>query len=160
MKKIFISLLFFLSTAAIASPSGWKLSRDVNGVKVWQLEKNSDVTGSLEKRKTGKKINWLNIKQKDFFKKLEEKKKKMLSFIGISEWKGKYKWQPKKEHHELLVNGSYRDWSGQKITFAEVHIYRANETIQILHTRPTATINGDKLASRIIAHMKNQAGVE
>ncbi len=160
MKKVFILLLFFLSTTAIASPSGWKLSRDVNGVKVWQLEKNSDVTGSLERRKTGKKINWLNIKQKDFFKKLEEKKKKMLSFIGISEWKGKYKWKPKKDYHELLVNGSYKDWSGQKIIFTEVHIYRTNETIQILHTRPKSIAGGDKLARRIIAHMKNQAEVE
>ena len=159
MVKLFCIILS-TSVSIFSAPklAGWKLSHNINNVQVWQLESNSDVTGSLEKSKT-KKIDWSQINTQDFFKSIEKKKKEMLFFIGISEWNAhEYKWTTKNDYYELAVKGTYKDSSGKNISFYELHLYKDREKIQILHTRPTSIPNGDKLSREIVGHLFKQSG--
>lgn len=151
---IFILLLPFIT---LAQPSGWKLARDTNGVKVWLLEKNPDITGSLVIRKEQNKINGLIIKGDKLFQDFENKKKKMLTYIGVNDWKASnYEWFPDKR--ELFVEGTYRDSYGHLIVFAEIQSFKDEESIQILHTRPLSIIDGKKYEQEILSFMKAQVG--
>ncbi|MCY4524266.1 MAG: hypothetical protein OXB84_05970 [Halobacteriovoraceae bacterium] len=162
MMKITGILLFFFSfiNNAYSAPAGWKLLRD-NGIKVWQLKSNSNVSGSLERKKHQKQTNWSKLKKKSYMKKLEEKKKKVLELIGISDWRtDSHKWKKINNSHLLNITGRYTDSSGQKTAFTEIHIYNSNETIKMLYTRPQSIENGEKLSETIIDHMKKEAGVK
>lgn len=154
MKSIFVLIIFiFIPVISIAQPSGWKLSRDANGVKVWLLKNNSNVTGSLQRRKTLNKNKLGKIKQEDFFKRFENKKRRILSLIGVTNWKAtKYDWSP--GTRQLSVEGTYTDSSGLNVTFAEIHIFKNGETVQILHTRPTSLSDGSKYEKEIVDYIK------
>lgn len=136
----------------------WNLASDIDGVKVWSLKSNSDVTGSWQEVAGKKNLDWSVAGQKGYFQSFEAKKKKMLSFIGISKWKaGHYKWVKKSHWHELNVNGHYQDSSGQEIVFKEVHLFHPDKTIQILHTRPAALKNGEELSKQFFSFVKPEA---
>lgn len=161
--------MFLIKTSLVlcmnlyASSSDWKLAHQADGVKVWQLSSNPDVTGSFEKRELSSSVDWKNISGPDFFKQFEAKKKNLLTFIGISNWKAEsYSWKKNEGYFQLIVNGEYVDSSNQKISFSEEHQYYPHYTTQFLHTRPSAIQNGEALGIDIIYLMKKeiQAGNE
>ena len=151
-----VYIIFFLinaSSTGLVVLKNWKLSRDTNNVKVWQLVANPNVTGSIEKRDT--EIDWSTIKKKESLEKFKNRRKKILSLIGVYDWKAyEHKWSFKKDFHQLNINGSYRDSFNKKITFSEVHIFKRNQIIQMLHTRPYHMKDGQKLSQDIMEHMK------
>jgi len=143
LRKILYSYVFLLSLPLWASSSfgdEWILSSDLDDVKVWQLKADPNVTGSLQKKKPLKKLDWSQVGTENFFKGFEKNKIKMLSYIGITEWKAeKYRWKELPTGHELKIEGHYVDSSNKKIAFTEVHHYQELKTIQILQTRPVST---------------------
>ncbi len=139
IKRSIFVIIFLISTHAFAQAIGnqWKLSRNENDVKVWQLIKNTDVTGSLQVMEKKQETNWAKISKDTFFKNLEEKKKKTLSLIGVRDWTAtNYRWTDTANGPELNISGSYRDSSDTKIEFQEIHLFRKKKTIQILLTKP------------------------
>jgi len=118
----------------------WILSSDLDDVKVWQLKANTDVTGSWQEKKPSKKLDWSKVGTEDFFKDFEKGKIKLLSYVGITEWKAeKYQWKELPSGHELKIEGHYLDSGHKKIAFIEVHHFKKSKTIQILQTRPMST---------------------
>ena len=154
---LYLLLLFsFFSTSSFGSLTGWKLSRDTENVKVWQLISNSDVTGSLEIRESKKRVKWADIKSESFFEKLKKKKQKILSFIGIRNWiADSYKWDQESDCYVLEVVGSYVDSKGIKTRFRELHLFYPQKTVQILHTRPSDYKKGKKYSEDIIRYIKS-----
>ena len=114
---LIFSLVFFCLEIQ-AKPTGWKLARNANGVKVWQLSSNTDVIGSLQQKKRKKKIDWAKVNKQTFFKKIEKKKQEMLAFVEISGWKAdKYQWTSQKGFHQLNIEGSYKDFQKRNFIF-------------------------------------------
>jgi hypothetical protein len=158
---VIIILQIFILPNCFAIPKDWKLSRDLNNVKVWSLKNNPDVTASLEKRKNHKAIDWNKVKKTDFFKVYESKKKKILSFVGISRWQASsYSWKKSKSSYQLEVKGTYIDASNIKVKFLELHFYTQKETIQILQTMPLRYRDGDKLSKNIINFIKSEVNLK
>jgi hypothetical protein len=122
----------------------WKLSSDLDGVKVWQLNSDSSVTGSLQIRDTSKRLDWSREGKEKFFKSLSERKKQVLALVGVTNWEAKdYHWTTKDDNsHELRVSGSYYDSAGTHIQFKEVHIFQKGKTLQLLQTRPASLKDG------------------
>ena len=158
--KYALIFTFLFSMSSYARLPGWRLAREVNGVKVWILESNSDVTGTMEIRELDSKMDWTAIGQKTYFKKLEEKKISMLAFIGITNWKAnEYSWTKQKDRHYLKITGSYTDSSQQEILFTEEHAFLSDKTVQLLQTRPSDVPGSAIEAKAILSYMKKEAGV-
>ena len=123
--------------ASSSFDKNWSLSSEMDNVKVWQLKADSDVTGSWQEKKPLKKLDWSKVGTESFFKKFEADKIKMLSFVGIRDWKAhKYQWSKLPLGHELKIEGHYVDATDKKIAFTELHYFQEHKTIQILQTRP------------------------
>lgn len=138
--SVMISLLSVQLWASTSFDKDWSLTSDSDNVKVWQLNSNPDVTGSWQERSPSKKLDWSKVGSDAFFKALEADKVKMLSFVGISEWKPEqYKWNKHPKGHELKIEGHYLDSQNKKIAFTEVYYFQELKTIQILQTRPFST---------------------
>lgn len=139
-RRTLYSFVFLISFPLWASSSfgeDWILSSDLDDVKVWQLKTNTDVTGSWQEKKPSKKLDWSKVGTEDFFKDFEKDKIRMLSYIGITEWKAeKYQWKELPSGHELTIEGHYLDSGHKKIAFTEVYLFQKFKTIQILQTRP------------------------
>lgn len=123
----------------------WKLSSDWDGVKVWQLISDSNITGSLQIHEANKNRDWSQKGKENFFQSLSQRKKKVLALIGVTNWEAKdYQWITQSKHHELRVTGSYYDSTGNKIKFKEIHVFQKEKTLQLLHTRPASLEDGQK----------------
>ncbi len=145
-----------ISLPIIAIPDGWLLTYESKKLKIWLLEKNLNVSATLEIKKQKKQIDWSQVDENSFLKKLEIKKKKMLFFAGIKDWSAKnYQWTHLKTKHELKVDGEYIDSSGERISFLEIYIYENNQSIKILHTRPFNLRDGIKIEAEIIDYIRN-----
>lgn len=154
--SVFI-LLFFINLAQASFASHWMLSSNIDGVKVWQVKSHPDITGSWQEKIISKKIDWSIQGKESHFKSLEVQKKKMLSFVGISDWQAqKYHWSTHPKGHELNIEGQYTDSSGQKITFKEIHIFAAAKTIQILHTRPSSQKDGQQYSDEFFEFIQQE----
>lgn len=150
-----LSLFSFSLCYADSFNNDWNLTSNIDGVKVWMLRSNSDVTGSWQEIVGKKSLDWSIVDQKNYFQSFEAKKKKMLSFVGISKWRADhYKWTKNSQWHELNVKGHYQDSSGQEIAFKEVHLFHPGKTIQILHTRPASLKNGEEFSKQFFSFIK------
>jgi len=113
---IFLLLLNFHVTGAEL----WSVVRDTNGVKIWLLNSNPDITASIQNAST--KFTDLT----DF----EEKRRSTLSLIGVKNWKvSSYQKHPDR----LEISGTYLDNRGKEISFTEIH----TKNRQYLFSRPT-----------------------
>lgn len=152
---------FIISINIHAAPKDWTLTSNIDGTKTWQLISNTDVTGSLANRKTASPIDWNTTNGEDFFKAFEEKKKKMLSIIGIVDWKvTKHSWIKFKNYNQLEITGSYTDSKKQDISFTEQHLYYPDRTLQMLHTHPKELKNAEKYSKDILDIMRSTAVVK
>ena len=139
MKFFLIVIVFFNSAIArsdIEFNKKWKLVRDNDISIVWKTRDLKGIFASVSIIKRKSDINL--YKNKPYFKKLLLKKKTMLSFSGISDWKVKsHKWSKNKRGEvNLTFKGSYRDHQGKEITYTEVHKFSKNKVTQILYTQP------------------------
>lgn len=133
----------------------WSLSSEMDNVKVWQLKADPDVTGSWQEKKPLRKLDWSKVGTNEFFKKFEADKIKMLSFVGIRDWKAeKYEWNKLPLGHELKIQGHYVDVSDKKIAFTELHYFQEQKTIQILQTQPFSS--GEQHAEEFFKFINNQ----
>lgn len=142
--------------------SNWSIVSEVDGVKVWQHKANPELTGSWQEFPVKKKLDWSpegkENTQKEYFKSLEDKKKKMLSFIGVTDWTvEQYKWNsPSEGKEELIVEGHYKDSTGKKIYFKELHQFAEDKTTQFLHTRPYDAPDGENRAKEFFDFIKSK----
>ena len=101
----------------------------------------------MQRKRHAKKKDWSQIKKFEYFKSLETKKKKMLSLIGIKNWKAnKQKWKKTKSGRELSIVGSYTNSKNEKVSFKELHVFQPTATYQILFTKPA----GLKLSKNVV----------
>ena len=162
MKVFLFFAIAFASTSAKAQvlPEGWKIIHNIDGIELLEHASNKGIKGSWERRKTRKKIDWSRIDGEKFFKKIEKQKKKLLSIVGISNWKAEhYEWKPYNHLYRLRIDGSYTNSTGESITFTEIHFYSPTQTVQILHTRPSAAKNALFRERQIIDYMMQQAQI-
>lgn len=152
----FHSVLIGLLLSSPTFASNWILASDMGGVKVWQHQSSADVTGSFQRIE--KKSNFDLLKDPErYFKAFSAKKIRMLSLIGISEWKAhSYKWTAHPEHQKLEVVGSYQDSQKQLIRFKEVHLIRKNFVDQFLQTYPETQKGGEVLAQDFFQLMQDK----
>ena len=134
---LFIFLSLFVTkqnfVEAKTSLSPWRLTYSDRHSQTWKLKNRRDVIGALQTNTRKKTIDWTKIKTKDFFLNLKRSKKQILSKIGISDWTvTKSTWKKKSNHHELTMEGSYKDIKNQTIYFHEVHLFYKRRTKQIL----------------------------
>ena len=151
VKKVFILFVFLTSpfvfsiSAVRALPENnrslhiqdWTFVREVNGVYTYKLNENKSVVGTFHSRKSNKNIDWNSIDPKEFFGKINEEKNSMMALINIFDWEvSQSKWEKKKDHFELQMNGLYTDPQGQNTYFYENHLYSPKDTQQILVITP------------------------
>ncbi len=156
-KLIFLILLTLKSLSPLAKPLDdlWQLSRQTDNVWIWKHKDNSDVIGTLQSMAKVKPINWQKIKSTKFFKNLIKRKKRMLSLIGITDWKEKsHDWKKKKDYHELVIKGSYLNPKRERVQFIEHHLYFKNKTHQILLTFPKNKNLRFEIANQFIESIK------
>jgi hypothetical protein len=159
VKYLFLLALFF-SVSSHAQLSGWKLAREANQIKVWLRNTNPEITGTLEIRASKKKIDWSKIQRDSYFKTLEAKKIKLLSFIGITQWHAQEtSWREQQGVHYLKITGSYTNSSQEKILFIEEHAFLKDKTVQLLHTRPAELQDQHSEGEAIMSFMRKESGV-
>ena len=156
MKVIIILTLVFVFyyLPVHAQFPGWKKVQELGDIKVWHLISNTNVTGSLQIKKTKSKMDWSSKNWSEYLKSLEKEKSKVLSLFNISNWKGeKYNWKKKDGYYLLEIEGSYNNHTGTPIAFKEIHLFYPDKTIQVLHTRPIGIQNGERFSKEIIEHI-------
>lgn len=143
--------LFQTSLWAGPLSEAWSLVRQVNDVFVWKLKGRGDVMGTFRSSQRAEDLEWGKIKSSKFFEKLKNKKKEMLSFVGISDWKStSHSWKKKKDHYELNMEGNYLNGQRQRVSFREYHFFFKKRTYQILLTFPS----NRKLSDRVIEEFR------
>lgn len=136
--KLITFIVFFNSSLVLAAASDWNKS-EMDESKIWIHKKNSDITGTILTIKRDGPLNWNDINKSSFYQRLEESKKRSLGIIGIHEWKAShYKFETVNGVERLMIEGTYVDSSGLEVLFKEIHVFQAQKTIQLLHTRPKA----------------------
>lgn len=154
-----VSLLLLCSlafTEPLSSP--WLLTRQTGNVWVWKLKGASNVIGIFQTEQRSRPIHWEKIKSKKFFLDLIHKKRKMLSLIGIKEWKVKRSnWKKQKGYRELTMEGSYYNSQNHLIDFKEVHLFYPRKTLQILLSHPRKRLVKTEVASQFIKDVKEMA---
>lgn len=141
-KYFAFTVLFFISSA-FAGPSDWSQA-EMDDTTIWLHKKNTDITGSLQSIKRDGPLDWTNIDKKKFYQDLEERKKRSLSIIGVKNWiASEYKFVTKDGVESLEIKGSYIDPSGVEVVFKELHLFQADETLQLLYTQPSS-LSGNK----------------
>ena len=156
---LFILLSLFTTEQNFAeaktSPSPWRLTHSDRYSQTWKLKNRRDVIGAFQTNTRKKAINWTKIKTKKFFLNLTRNKQQVLSRIGISDWTvRKSTWKKKSNHHELTMEGSYKDIKNQTIYFHEVHLFYKRRTKQILVSYPTKKPIKKTTVHRFIASVK------
>ncbi|MDC1175067.1 hypothetical protein OAT67_06715, partial [Bacteriovoracaceae bacterium] len=151
--KIFIFLIIFssLSIVSMASQQNWILKRNIDNVKTYKFLNQKNVFGTYQILKQSTQIKQTKLGLKKLIKEISTKKRKTLSYIGISNWKiDRYEFN--KTKNQIIMYGSYKDPSQNIINFREEHKYRETNTIQILITWPSSF----KISSQITMDLLNQ----
>lgn len=141
-----LSLLVFLlvnfSCYANSFDSLWELKRDNTVAKVYSAKKQKNTYASAMDKEGV--LNLKILKSKDFLNNLKIDKMKMLSYIGITNWKlSESKWVDNK----LQMKGTYTDKNGQKIVFVEIHLYTKKSYKQLLYSQ-----SSDQTFSKILSN--------
>ena len=159
LKAVSLALLFlaiyFVCGFVFAEAGTWQLAHHHNNMWVWNLADQKDVIGTLQTSKNSKPINLKDTQTKDFLTELKNNRKKTLEMIGITRWTvGDYKWEKKKGHYELTLNGTYRNAQNQLIRFYETHLFYRKKTHQILFSYPSKTSIDRGIASQFVTKTK------
>ena len=157
IRLLFIVAIAFSSSFSLGASSlkGWKLVRQDKQVRVWKLKSNLEVIGTFRSEAKSKPVDWTKIKSEKFFKKLVDKKKKILHLIGIVDWKAeKYIWEKQKNNYKLVINGTYVNSLAQTITFTEHHLFFKNKTYQMLLTNPSQKEIKKEVIQRFFSSVK------
>ncbi len=152
--RFICSIYFFVFNIALASSDvefkkNWKLVRDNDVSIVWKARKGKGIFASISTVKRKSDINL--YKNKSFFKELLAKKKKMLTFSGVSEWQvAKHKWvKGKNGEINLKFEGSYTDHQGTTVIYTEIHRFSKTKVTQILYTQPKSIKTDHALKGQI-----------
>lgn len=151
---IYILQLFIFSIAFASSGldfnDNWKLVRDNSASVVWKARNAKSTFASISIIENKSEISL--YEDKSYFKKLIDKKKAMLAFSGISNWKvSTHKWiRSKSGETSLWLEGSYRDHEGTAVTYTEVHHFAKTNITQILYTQPKASKVDGKLKMQVL----------
>lgn len=159
MRGFIFLISFFMVSELFASSlqEEWKLTSNMDDVKVWLLKSNVDVTAAFQTSTPEEKIDWSKVEKENFFKSFEENKRNSLKLMGISNWKAtSYKWTKVKNGYELVVLGSYTDSSKQNVSFKETQIYTEDKSYQILNTWPTSFASGEKISNEFVQNLKSE----
>ena len=154
---LFVFLCLFPPSTLEAQRSlgQWQLTHSERGSQIWKLKNRRDVIGTFQIHTRKKAIDWKKIKTKKFFLNLTRQKQQVLSKIGISDWTvRKSAWKKRANHHELTLEGSYRDIKNQPVYFHEIHRFYKRKTQQILVSYPTKRPVKKAVVHRFIASVK------
>jgi hypothetical protein len=137
----------------------WRLVRDEESVKTYLHRSDTNVAGSVQINRRKEPIDWNKVTREDFFKSLEEKKKQLLSLIGVTDWiASDYTWTNRRSINELTVVGTYKDSSGQVVQFRELHLFKERRTVQILYTQSIGAKVTAKTADDFVASVRKSIG--
>ncbi len=149
--KVLLVFSILLSHAFAIDSLSFKLVSDLNQTQVWVAKENSLKTISLEIVPSQKKYDIKKFNSDKFVRNLELKKKKMLGFIGVTQWKAEsYRWDAKKGI--LNVRGSYLDAEKRRISFYEIHAFSDQSVKRGLLTWPAKT----KLSADMLKFVKQK----
>ena len=155
---LFLAIQVFAINTASSNLSHWNLVRQDNKTQVWELKSRKDVIGTFQMQTRDRPIDWSKIKTKSFFTKVKSQKQKMLSLIGITNWTvSKSQWTAKRNHHELIIKGSYQNRARQIISFYEVHLFYKHKTYQILVSHSQKVPLSLRIISQFVSYIKKRA---
>ena len=133
IKNVEILVLLVLlihATEAVSSQSNWILKRKYGDASIYTSHNKTRLTVKYKTATSKKGRKNFSV---EFVKKLERDKKKLLSLIGIKDWKvDKTQISNQYRAQNIILKGSYVDNSGAKIYFMERHVYFPAKNIQIL----------------------------
>lgn len=139
----------------------WMILQNDNAVKVWKDRSTLKKYGVFQVSDRAHSLDWSTIKKEDFFKKIEEDKKKLLALVGIKKWSAqKYIWTKVGEAFELSIVGTYEDSSAKLIQFQELHIFQEKRTLQILYTQPYELIFNPNIGNKFIFDVRKSVGIK
>ena len=123
-----VFILFFMySNMSFAQ---WTLKRKYSDTSIYVSEHSTRLT--VNYRTTVPKEKQFS---EDLIKQIEKEKRKLLSLVGIREWKvTKSRVYKNKGQTRVKLFGSYLDHSGVKIYFFEYHFYTASKKLHLLLT--------------------------
>lgn len=125
-----VTLLYFYSASTEASKLYWQIKKEIGDVTLWKSTTQSEIRGSSQTKKGNKAL--FDMKNKStFIKKLEEKKREGLGYLGINRWTPKnYNW----DQNSLTIDGDYYDSQNTKTYFKEVIYFQKDRQINLLLT--------------------------
>lgn len=119
----------------------WKFSSSRADEILYRAKEFSDLIGILKLNYTKKDINWNKSDLKLFSDELQENKKEVLKYIGITKWiSSNTKWFKSQNHYRLILSGSYINSDKEKIFFKEFHYYFKNKNWQSILTEKNEAI--------------------
>lgn len=136
MKFLFVILFSLTSSFALEiDPHVWEQTQDSKDLQLYRSKEIKGYYLSVKKSEV-KNSHWQDADATRIIKEHSKTKVKMLSFLGIKNWKlDSHKWSPSKEESTLELLGTYTNKSGQKVEFKEVHIFNSNFKTQYLYTK-------------------------
>ncbi len=133
------SLILFFTVGAFAQVDTvtWQLIRYANGVASYKNAQKPEVRATRIEKEGLKKSKFDALGTQEFVREMEESKRKLLTFIGVKDWKVD-QIQTSKEKSETVIkmHGSYIDSASEKTGFVEIHRYSADKTVQMLYIQP------------------------
>ena len=106
-----------------------------DAVRVYSHKEKKQYKLSIQTTKVYSK-KWKDSKRSDVYKNVISQKKKMLSLLGIKNWRvTSQKWTPTQEVSTLEIKGDYLNSRDKKVEFHEVHEFGLKQKTQYLFTR-------------------------
>ena len=131
---LFFLLIFFCSLSSYSLSSQWKLSRSYGDINIYTSANKTRLTVSF-KEELSKDFKI----QKDMVEKTTEKKRQMLSMMGMENWEiSSSNTAIEKDSAKIYLQGSYTDSKNRKVHYIEHHYYTPKGALQMLvsHSDP------------------------
>lgn len=120
-----------------AFAANWYIKRKSANVTFWKSYKWPEAYLLVERKEKKNKRTIQYYKTPKYIKELESKKKKVLSYMGVSDWSAsKYEVSEKTDGIQVDIYGNYKDRDSKTVFFHERHLYSKNYFIQSLMTAP------------------------
>ena len=112
--------MLYSSSNSFAGKITWQIKREIGSTTVWKNNRHADIRATVQLLPAAKSLNKIG-RTSAFISGLLDKKKKGLSYLGITNWLPKTtKWI---SEDRLFISGTYQDRKGHVIYFEEIHLF-------------------------------------
>ena len=143
-----------LSSYSLSTHGEWKLSNSYGDISIYKSSNKTRLTVSFKENLSSDfKI------QKDMIQKTAEKKRQMLSMMGLENWEiSSNHITVEKDFAKLYIQGSYTNSKDRKVHFIERHYYTPRGALQMLLTHSDLSVLEQDGREETLSSMRKEHG--